>query len=138
MNYLLQGITEALQPLTFMFTFIGVALGLVISAIPGLTTTMAIVLLLPFTFYMSASPSLGLMVGVFIGGMAGGAVSAILLNIPGNPASVVTNRDGYAMTKKGESARALGIAFLSSFLGGAFGLVMLILIALLQVRSEDA
>ena len=129
MNYLLQGITEALQPLTFMFTFIGVALGLVISALPGLTVTMAIVLLLPFTFYMSASPSLGLMVGVFIGGMAGGAVSAILLNIPGNPASVVTNRDGYAMTKKGESARALGIAFLSSFLGGAFGLVMLILIA---------
>jgi putative tricarboxylic transport membrane protein len=123
------GITEALQPLTLMFTFIGVALGLVISALPGLTVTMAIVLLLPFTFYMSASPSLGLMIGVFVGGMAGGAMSAILLNIPGNPASVVTNRDGYAMTKKGEADRALGVAFLSSFLGGAFGLVMLILIA---------
>ena len=99
LNLLGQGITEALQPLTLLFTFIGVALGLVISALPGLTVTMAIVLLLPFTFYMSASPSLGLMIGVFVGGMAGGAMSAILVNIPGNPASVITNRDGYAMTK---------------------------------------
>ncbi len=129
LNLLGQGISEALQPLTLLFTFIGVALGLVISALPGLTVSMAVVLLLPFTFYIPASPSLGLMIGVFVGGMAGGAMSAILINIPGNPASVITNRDGYAMTKKGEADRALGIAFLSSVLGGAFGLIMLVLIA---------
>ncbi len=126
---LLQGFNEAIQPLTILFTFMGVVMGLIISAVPGLTVSMAIVLLLPFTFYLPASPSLGIMIGVFVGGMAGGALSAILINIPGNPASVITNRDGYPMTQDGKADQALGIAILSSVLGGAFGLVLLVLIA---------
>ena len=107
----------------------GVVMGLVISAVPGLTVSMAIVLLLPFTFYLQAGPSLGLMIGVFVGGMAGGAISAILINIPGNPASMITNRDGYPMTQRGRADFALGIAILSSVMGGLFGLIMLVLIA---------
>ena len=74
-------------------------LGLVISAMPGLTVSMAVVLLLPFTFYLESGPSLGLMLGVFVGGMAGGAISAILINIPGNPASVITNGKCSVITK---------------------------------------
>ncbi len=129
MEYLVEGINAALQPLTLLFTVAGVVMGLVISAMPGLTVSMAVVLLLPFTFYLESGPSLGLMLGVFVGGMAGGAISAILINIPGNPASVITNVDGYPMTKKGRADLALGIAFLSSILGGLFGLVVLILVA---------
>lgn len=128
-DLLATGFLEAIQPLTLAFTFMGVVMGLVISATPGLTVSMAVVLLLPFTFYLPASPSLGLMIGVFVGGMAGGAISAILINIPGNPASVITNRDGYPMTQKGEADQALGVAFLSSVAGGAFGLILLMLIA---------
>jgi putative tricarboxylic transport membrane protein len=128
-EFLIQGIHAALQPLTLLLTVAGVALGLVISAMPGLTVSMAVVLLLPFTFYLPSGPSLGLMLGVFVGGMAGGAISAILINIPGNPASVITNVDGYPMTKKGRADLALGIAFLSSILGGLFGLIVLVLVA---------
>ena len=116
MEYLSAGITAALQPLTLLLTVVGVVMGLLISAMPGLTVSMAVVLLLPFTFYLESGPSLGLMLGVFVGGMAGGAISAILINIPGNPASVITNVDGYPMTKNGRGDLALGIAFLSSIL----------------------
>ena len=129
MEYLADGIYAALQPLTLLLTIAGVVLGLVISAIPGLTVSMAVVLLLPFTFYLDSGPSLGLLLGVFVGGMAGGAISAILINIPGNPASVITNVDGYPMTRKGRADLALGIAFLSSILGGLFGLVVLMMVA---------
>lgn len=129
MAFLLPGIHAALQPLTLLLTVAGVALGLVISAMPGLTVSMAVVLLLPFTFYLDSGPALGLMLGVFVGGMAGGAISAILINIPGNPASVITNVDGYPMTRKGRADLALGIAFLSSIFGGLFGLAVLILAA---------
>ena len=106
MEYLVAGVNAALQPLTLLLTVAGVSLGLVISAMPGLTVSMAVVLLLPFTFYLESGPSLGLMLGVFVGGMAGGAISAILINIPGNPASVITNVDGYPMTKQGKGQQA--------------------------------
>ncbi len=129
MEFLIEGINAALQPWTLALTVIGVTMGLIISAMPGLTVSMAVVLLLPFTFYLESGPALGLMLGVFVGGMAGGAISAILINIPGNPASVITNVDGYPMTKKGRADLALGIAFLSSILGGLFGLILLIVVA---------
>ena len=70
--------------LTISFVFFGVAFGMLVSAIPGLTTTIGVVLLLPFTFYLDSSSSLGMLMGVFVGGMAGGAIPAILINIPGN------------------------------------------------------
>lgn len=129
MEFLLQGIVTALDPLTLLMTVVGVVFGIVIAAMPGLTVSMAVVLLLPFTFSMASGPVMGLMLGVFVGGMAGGAISAILINIPGNPASVVTNIDGYPMTLNGRADLALGIAFLSSILGGLLGLIALVLIA---------
>lgn len=129
MEAFLIGLIAALEPQVLLLTLIGVVVGLVMSAMPGLTTTVAVVLLLPFTFYMEAAPSMGLLIGVFVGGMAGGAVSAILINIPGNPSSVITNVDGYPMTKQGKASEALSLAFLASFLGGVIGLALLVLIA---------
>lgn len=123
------GLATALAPQVLVLTLLGVVLGLVMSAMPGLTTTVAVVLLLPFTFYLDAGPSMGLLMGVFVGGMTGGAMSAILVNIPGNPASVVTNIDGYPMTQKGKASEALTLAFLGSFFGGIVGLGLLMLIA---------
>lgn len=129
MEPLLNGLIEGLQPLTLLLTAVGVVLGLVIAAIPGLTVSLAVVLLLPFTFYLPPNPALGMLIGVFVGGMAGGAISAVLLNIPGNPASIITTRDGYPMAKEGRADLALGIAFLASVLGGAFSLLVLCLVA---------
>ncbi len=129
MEAIVDGLLTALEPQVFSLTLLGVVLGLVMSAMPGLTTTVAVVLLLPFTFYLDAGPSMGLLMGVFVGGMTGGAMSAILVNIPGNPASVVTNIDGYPMTERGAASEALTLAFLGSFMGGAVGLILLVLIA---------
>ena len=115
--------------LTIGFVFFGVAFGILVFAIPGLTTTIGVVLLLPFTFYLDSSSSLGMLMGVFVGGMAGGAIPAILINIPGNPASIVTNINGYPLAQSGRGDFALGLALMSSTLGALIGLVILFLIS---------
>ncbi|MDP7195291.1 MAG: tripartite tricarboxylate transporter permease [SAR202 cluster bacterium] len=115
--------------LSVSLIFFGVIFGILVSAIPGLTTTIGVVLLLPFSFYLDSSSSLGLLMGVFVGGMAGGAIPAILINIPGNPASIVTNIDGYPLTKKGQGDFALGLALLSSLIGASIGLILLLVIS---------
>ena len=109
--------------------FFGVVFGILVSAIPGLTTTIGVVLLLPFTYYLESSSSLGMLMGVFVGGMAGGAIPAILINIPGNPASIVTNINGYPLAKSGRGDFALGLALMSSTMGALIGLIMLFLIS---------
>ena len=111
------------------FIFFGVVFGILVSAIPGLTTTIGVVLLLPFTYYLESSSSLGMLMGVFVGGMAGGAIPAILINIPGNPASIVTNINGYPLAKSGRGDFALGQALMSSTMGALIGLIMLFLIS---------
>ena len=111
------------------FIFFGVVFGILVSAIPGLTTTIGVVLLLPFTYYLESSSSLGMLMGVFVGGMAGGAIPAILINIPGNPASIVTNINGYPLAKSGRGDFALGLALMSSTMGALIGLIMLFLIS---------
>jgi putative tricarboxylic transport membrane protein len=110
-------------------TFAGVAFGMLFAAIPGLTTTIGVVLLLPFTFYLDSSASLGMLMGVFVGGMAGGAIPAILINIPGNPASIMTNINGYPMAQAGKGDFALGLALMSSCVGAIIGLIILFLIS---------
>ncbi len=124
-----QGVFEAAAPFYLLMTVIGVIIGLIISAVPGLTISLAVVLLLPFTYYLSPGPSLAMLVGVFISGMAGGAVPAILINIPGNPAAVVTNLDGFPLANKGKPELALGIAIISSILGACVGLLVLVTLA---------
>lgn len=100
--------------------------GLLLGATPGLSPTMAVALLIPFTFHMTPTHGLMLLGAAYTATVAGGAISAILLKIPGAPANIATALDGNAMAKKGEGARALQICFVSSFIGGVLGILVLI------------
>lgn len=129
MSLLMDGLIQALAWKPLLFALLGSFLGIVFAAIPGLTVSMGIILLLPFTFHMAGVTAMSLLVGVFVGGMSGGSISAILLNIPGNPAAIVTSLDGHPLAQKGQAGTALGAAFFSSFLGGLFSLFCLATIA---------
>lgn len=102
-------------------TFAGVYIG----AIPGLSVTMAVSLLISFTFSWNTNAALALMVGIYTGGVYGGSRSSILLNIPGAPAAIATSFDGYPLAKLGEAGTAIGIATVESVLGGFIGILVL-------------
>lgn len=122
------------QPLTLFAIFCGVSGGLVIGAIPGLTSTMAIALLVPITYAMEIEFAIPLLMGVYCGAISGGLVGAILLNIPGTPASAGTCLDGYPMAAKGEATRALGLAVYASMIGGTISGLALVFIAPLLAK----
>jgi len=96
----------------------GVAAGTVIGSIPGLTATMAVAVLVPITFSMSAESALILLGAIYTGAIYGGAYAAILLNTPGTPSAIATTFDGYPMAKRGDGDLAVTIACLSSVVGG--------------------
>jgi putative tricarboxylic transport membrane protein len=121
-QYLLVPFTD---PILFALVALGVFSGIYIGAIPGLSGTMAVSLLVSFTFGWETNPALALMVGVFVGAVYGGSRSAILLNIPGAPAAVATALDGYPMALKGEAGRAMGIVTTQSVIGTLLGIVAL-------------
>lgn len=108
-----------------LYILIGSAIGLVMGALPGLTVTMTIVLVVSLTFGWSMIPALAFIIGAFAGGVMGGSISAIALNIPGTAAAVSTVFDGYPLKQKGEANNALGVALFVSFLGGIFGIILL-------------
>ncbi|MGD8114387.1 MAG: tripartite tricarboxylate transporter permease, partial [Sphaerochaetaceae bacterium] len=112
-----------------MLIFGGTALGILVGALPGLSATMGLAVLLPISFYMSPIQGILLLLGMYTGSNYGGSFSAILLNIPGAPPAVMTALDGNPMARKGEAGRAIVISTLSSFLGGVFGVLCLIIIA---------
>ncbi|UOA14976.1 tripartite tricarboxylate transporter permease [Sulfitobacter dubius] len=106
MEILFSAFLEIMQPVTFALMALGVFGGLVVGAIPGFSATMAIVIILPLTFTLSAMQGLAVMIGVAIGGMSGGLVSAMLIGIPGTPGSVATTFDGLPLARKGEQGKA--------------------------------
>ncbi|QFT92116.1 Tripartite tricarboxylate transporter TctA family protein [Roseovarius sp. THAF9] len=110
----------------FMLLLIGTIGGLILGATPGLSPTMAVALLIPFTFKLDATQGLILLGAAYTSTVAGGAVSAILLKIPGAPANIATTLDGHTMAKNGQGARALQLSFISSAIGGVFGVLLLI------------
>lgn len=114
------------EPLALALLIGGTVGGLVLGATPGLSPTMAVALLIPFTFHLSATHGLILLGAAYTSTVAGGAVSAILLKIPGAPANIATALDGHPMATKNEGARALHLAFLSSGIGGIIGIFLLI------------
>jgi putative tricarboxylic transport membrane protein len=116
-----------LDPALFAATALGTLAGIWIGAIPGLSVTMAVSILVSFTFAWTVEPALALMAGVFTGGVYGGSRSAILLNIPGGPAAIATALDGYPMAQRGEAGAAIGLTTLASFLGGLIGVAALAL-----------
>ncbi|WFA08537.1 tripartite tricarboxylate transporter permease [Tissierella sp. Yu-01] len=112
-----------------LMMILGVVIGIVFGAIPGLSATMAIALFLPITYSMSPIMGITLLVALYIGGISGGLISAILTRIPGTPSSVATTFDGYPLTQKGQGAKALGVGIVFSFLGTIFSTIVLIFLA---------
>jgi putative tricarboxylic transport membrane protein len=123
------GLVNALQPLNFLMMALGLAIGIVAGALPGITMLNAIVLVLPFTYLMGIVPALLLMVGVYCGGVFGGSITGILFNIPGDPMNVPTTWEGYRLTRKGQSQYALGLAIMSSAVGGLVSALFLAFLA---------
>ena len=111
------------------FVLIGATAGLFVGAIPGLSVTMATALLVSITYSWNALDAMATIMGVFVVGVFSGAISAILINIPGAPSSVVTTLDGYPLAKKGRSYEALKYATVYSFIGTTFGILVLWVIA---------
>ena len=105
---------------------VGTLAGVIGGALPGITITMTVIVILPFTFGLDPLQGLAAMIGVYVGGSAGGSMTASLIGIPGTPAAVATTFDGFPMTKKGEAGRSVWIGAWSAFIGGALGGLFLI------------
>lgn len=125
MDYLQYLLIPFQQPLLILLVAIGVFSGVYIGAIPGLSGTMAVSLLVSFTFGWETNNAIALMIGIFSGAVYGGSRSAILLNIPGAPAAVATSFDGYPLAKKGLAGEAIGISTVQSVFGGLLGVIAL-------------
>ncbi|MFN3351191.1 tripartite tricarboxylate transporter permease [Pseudorhodoplanes sp.] len=117
-----------LQPQILTYLIIGVAIGTILSVIPGVGGLMGIALLLPFTFSMSANEAIVFLLGALAVMSTADSIPAILFGVPGTPTSMVTVLDGYPMAKRGEAGRAMGAAFTASVLGGIIGALILIVI----------
>jgi putative tricarboxylic transport membrane protein len=109
-----------------LILILGTIGGLLLGAAPGLSPTMAVALLIPFTFHMTAEQGLIMLGSVYTATVAGGAISAILLKIPGAPANIATVMDGYPLAQQNRSKEALHYCFISSFIGGVIGIIVLI------------
>ena len=118
---------------TLLFVIIGTAWGMLAGALPGISASLAVILIMPFTYSMGAVQSIIALVAVYVGGMCGGSISAILLRTPGTPSAVVTVFDGYPMSQRGETGKALGLAIAASAVGGIVsGIAMVICAPLLS------
>ncbi len=129
LHSIMQGAHVAFQPVNLLFCFIGVLLGTLVGILPGLGPTAAIALLLPASFHIPPVATIIMLAGVYYGAMYGGSTTSILVNIPGEAASVITCLDGYQMARKGRAGPALGIAAFGSFIAGTLGIIGITLIA---------
>lgn len=129
MEGLAQGLSVALQPSILIYSLLGALLGTVVGVLPGIGAMAAITLLLPVTYYISSQAALVMLAAVYYGAQYGGAVSSILLRLPGTPQSAVTTLDGYPMAQQGRAGVALFTAMISSFAGSMLGIAILVLLA---------
>ena len=114
---IMAGLSAVLAWQVLGFLAIGVCLGAVFGALPGLTATMGVAVLTPLTFWVSAEQGLAMLLGIYCGAIPAGGIPAILINVPGTPASIATSWDGYALTRKGQAGLALGVNALASAAG---------------------
>ena len=128
-NNLILGFSILLQPANLFACFMGVLVGTLVGVLPGLGPAAAIALLLPTTYKLSPLTGIIVLAGVYYGAMYGGSTTSILVNIPGESASVVTCLDGYKMARQGRAGPALGIAAFASFIAGTFSIIALMLLA---------
>src|SRR5919108_440746 len=121
------GILTVLQPVNLLVLLIGLVLGLLVAVLPGLTLVMGVVLALPFTYKLGVTPAVILLTAMYITGTYGGAFTAILFRIPGEPIDVPLLWDGYAMARKGQAAKALGWTLVAALVGGMLSAVIMTL-----------
>jgi putative tricarboxylic transport membrane protein len=126
---ILHGLMVAGQPINLLYTLVGVFIGTMISHLPGIGPSAGIALLIPVTFGMNPTTALIMLAGIYYGCMYGGAVTAILINTPGDAAAVMTTLDGYPLARQGRAGAALSIAAMSSFIAGTLGVTALTFIA---------
>ncbi len=112
-------------PMSILMMMAGVTVGIIFGSIPGLSASMAVALFLPLTFSMTPSMGMNMLVAVYIGGISGGLIPAVLLNMPGTASSIATCFDGYPMAQKGDAAKALGYGIVFSFIGCVFSFLVL-------------
>ncbi|SEO01120.1 putative tricarboxylic transport membrane protein [Pseudorhodobacter antarcticus] len=125
----------AQQPILMLMAIAAVAMGIVLGALPGVSSTMALAILLPLTFGMAPGVAMMLLLMVLVSSVFGGSISAILLNIPGTPGAIVTQFDGYPMAQQGRAGHALGHALIASTVGGVLGVIALMMIAPVIAKS---
>ena len=121
LNLLMDGFGSVLTPQNLLFAAIGVLLGTFVGVLPGIGPAMAVALLLPVTYGLDPIPAFIMFAGIYYGGMYGGSTTAILLNTPGESASVMTALEGNLMAKAGRAAQALATAAIGSFIAGTIG-----------------
>ena len=129
MEALWAALTVFTEPQLFLLVGLGTFAGVYVGAIPGLSVTMAVSILISFTFSWDVHPAIALMIGIYMGGVYGGSRTAILLNIPGAPSAIATAMDGYPMAQRGEAGTAIGVTTVMSFVGGLIGILVLALAA---------
>ncbi len=123
------GLLDAVSPTSLMFLLMGVTIGVMVGAIPGINGPMAIALFIPITYYMTPLTAIGFLVGLNKGAFYGGAISAVLLRTPGTPEAAATSWDGYPLTKQGKGEKALRMALYSSVAGDFLSTIILIIVA---------
>ncbi len=128
-SFLADGFLLCLEPTNLLLILGGMMLGVVFGALPGISSSMGIVLMLPFTYYMDAIPSIAMLSALYAGSAYGGSITAILFNTPGTPEAVATTFDGYPMAQKGLAGKALGYAITASSFGGIFSAIVMLLLS---------
>lgn len=123
------GFSVALTPFNLLMAVCGVTVGILIGALPGVGPPSGVAMLLPLTFGMEPTSGIIMLAALYAGTMYGGTITAVLINTPGESASVVTCLDGYQMALKGQAGKALGIAAIGSFIAGTVGVVLLMLVS---------
>src|SRR6201994_2864951 len=128
------GFGVALQGNNLMWSFVGVLIGNLIGVLPGMGALSAVSILLPLPYVMHPVPAILMLAGIFYGSQYGGAIGAILLNLPSHPPHAVTCLDGYPMTRQGKGGTALGITMLASFFAASTGILVMIFLSPLLVQ----
>lgn len=129
MDLYLSGLQFFTNPVIYLASILGVLIGIIFGALPGLTATMTIAVFIPFTFGLSPAIAFAFLLGLYSGSVYGGSISAILINIPGTPSAIATSLDGYPLSQMGRAGEAIGISTISSTLGGFFSVIVLMFAA---------
>lgn len=127
MDLFLQGFSQIANLSTILWMSVGSVVGIILGALPGLSATMGIALMMPISFQLPTATGIGLLLAVYCGAVSGASIPAILLGIPGNPNAIATVEDGLLMTKQGKAGQAIGGAVVASFIGGIGSLLALVL-----------